>query len=190
MLTIKEERRVEVVEKKSRFIGILCPCQSLQECKRLQAALKHEFADSRHLCFAFRVLDQGNLRSRFSDDGEPSGSAGKPIYNFIEGSDLVNVAVFVVRYFGGVKLGVGGLVRAYGGVTRELIHKSELQDFEIFAEMTLTVALPQFSAFLHKIGEFSGEIRQRRFDESAHVVIAVPQSKVTEFHLWWKEFSR
>ena len=116
---IKFDREVEVVEKKSNFLGFLLSCQTENEIKDALEFLKQEHKKATHICWA------GRLKSPFYekavDDGEPSGTAGRPILNVLQKKEMQNVAIFVVRYFGGIKLGAGGLVRAYSKVAGELV---------------------------------------------------------------------
>ena len=102
----------EIVEKKSRFIANVLPVTSVQEAEEQIAAFQKKFWDARHNCYAFMIgSDFGTTRC--SDHGEPSGTAGKPILEVIKGAGVTNVLIIVTRYFGGVLLGTGGLVRAY-----------------------------------------------------------------------------
>lgn len=116
---IKFDREVEVIEKKSKFLGFLLSCQTENEIKEALEFLKQEHKKATHICWA------GRLKSPFYekavDDGEPSGTAGRPILNVLQKKEMQNVAIFVVRYFGGIKLGAGGLVRAYSKVAGELV---------------------------------------------------------------------
>ncbi len=123
-LTIAEtvENEIEAI-KGSRFIGIATPVQSDEEAMQFIAQIKQRFPDARHWCWAYQLREQ--KRTRFSDDGEPNGSAGKPILAPIVGQGLFDVLVVVVRYFGGVKLGVGGLVRAYSHATNAVLSVAE-----------------------------------------------------------------
>jgi uncharacterized YigZ family protein len=103
---------VLVKEKKSKFLGFGYPVKSSIEAKELIENLKSEFADATHICYAYKIgLNQPEIR--MSDDGEPAYSAGAPIFGQLEAFDLCNVLICVVRYYGGTKLGVGGLIQAY-----------------------------------------------------------------------------
>ncbi|HVZ38951.1 MAG TPA: YigZ family protein [Candidatus Kapabacteria bacterium] len=111
--TISSPVRTELKIRNSRFIGTAMPVRSREEAMEAVARIQKEFWDASHNCYAFRLAPDG-LQYRFSDDGEPSGSAGKPILFVLQQRSLLNVLVVITRYFGGTKLGVGGLVRAYG----------------------------------------------------------------------------
>lgn len=110
----------EVVEKKSRFIGALYKAESEQEVNEYIAAVRKKYWDARHHCYAFILGDGGELQ-RCSDDGEPAGTAGKPILEVLAGSGVRNALLIVTRYFGGTLLGTGGLVRAYSQAARQAI---------------------------------------------------------------------
>ena len=121
--TIYEGGTGEIVEKKSRFIAHVSHVESIAEAQEFIEGKKKEFWDARHNCYAFSV-GTGQPMTRCSDDGEPAGTAGKPILEVILGSGLLNVVIVVTRYFGGTLLGTGGLVRAYSRAARAGIEAS------------------------------------------------------------------
>lgn len=113
----------EIVEKKSRFIATVCPVNTEEDAINFIEKTKKKYWDARHNCHAF-VIGERNEMSRCSDDGEPSGTAGKPMLDVLLGQGLHNVCVVVTRYFGGTLLGTGGLVRAYSKAVQEGISNS------------------------------------------------------------------
>ena len=113
----------EIVEKKSRFIATVCPVNTEEDAVAFIEKTKKKYWDARHNCHAF-VIGERNEISRCSDDGEPSGTAGKPMLDVLLGNGLHNVCVVVTRYFGGTLLGTGGLVRAYSKAVQEGIANS------------------------------------------------------------------
>ena len=121
--TIKEDVSGEIIEKKSRFIANIFYIESEEEAEKIIKSIKKKYYDARHNCFAYRI-NKENI-SKFSDDGEPSGTAGAPILNIIEGRNLSNILVVVTRYFGGILLGTGGLVRAYSDATLEALKNAD-----------------------------------------------------------------
>lgn len=123
MHVLQEYTKQTIVEK-SKFICYIMPCNSEEEYKNNLALLKKKYFDASHVCSAF-ISDN---YKKSSDDGEPSGTAGIPILNSLEKNKMNNVAAFVVRYFGGIKLGVGGLNRAYGNIVSECIKMCELYE--------------------------------------------------------------
>ena len=108
------------MEKKSRFLCLLTPVASEDEVHATLASIKKEHWSANHHCYAFRLLDG---TERASDDGEPSGTAGRPMLHVLAGQELFGVLAVVTRYFGGTLLGAGGLVRAYSGVWRQIMQK-------------------------------------------------------------------
>ncbi len=119
MKSIINKETYEVTIKNSKFIGIIIPIESILEVKNNLNKLKEEYKNATHYCYAYKLInDKG-----FSDDREPNKTAGIPILTIIESEDLVNVLVVVIRYFGGIKLGPGGLIRAYSSTAKEVINK-------------------------------------------------------------------
>ena len=109
-------------EKKSKFYGYMLSCTNEQEIKSNLENLKKEHKKATHICYAYRLKTP--FAEKAVDDGEPSGTAGRPILNVLQKRDLPNVCVFIVRYFGGIKLGAGGLVRAYTKATSMTVRES------------------------------------------------------------------
>ena len=118
--SVAKEFRHEYVVEKSRFITTVCPCTTEEEAQAFINRINKEFWDARHNCTAF-ALGPKQEQQRSSDNGEPSGTAGKPILNVLQKKDMTNVLCVVIRYFGGIKLGAGGLVRAYTKSASEVI---------------------------------------------------------------------
>ena len=125
MITIKEHMQSEIVEKKSKFIANIYFVKSVEEAENKIKEIKKEYHDARHNCSCYRVIEEGKIVEKQSDDGEPSGTAGGPMLNILQKKDLVNVVVIVTRYFGGILLGTGGLVRAYSDATQKAIDSAE-----------------------------------------------------------------
>ncbi len=117
----------ELDVKKSRFIASAHPIANRQQALQIVAELQQQYPDARHVCWAYVLGNQ--LSAAMSDDGEPSGTAGKPILNVLQHKKIGNVLVAVVRYFGGIKLGAGGLVRAYSAAAQGVVDALELQPF-------------------------------------------------------------
>lgn len=111
-------KSVEIIEKKSRFLGYLYNCEKFDEINEVLTALKKEHKKATHICYACRLKNP--FFEKAVDDGEPGGTAGRPILAVLQKKDVTNVCAIVVRYFGGIKLGAGGLVRVYSKVTSNL----------------------------------------------------------------------
>lgn len=118
------KNQVEIIEKKSRFIGYLFNCENVEDVQNALLLLKNEHKKATHICYAYSLKNP--FLEKAVDDGEPGGTAGRPILSVIQKKGASNVCVFVVRYFGGIKLGAGGLVRAYTKTTSEAMKGIDL----------------------------------------------------------------
>ena len=125
-ISIKENIQTELVVKKSKFICNLIKVETQEEAENMIKKMKKKYYDARHNCVAYRVMENEQIVEKSSDDGEPSGTAGGPMLNILQKNNLCNILVVVTRYFGGILLGTGGLVRAYSDATKKAIQKSEL----------------------------------------------------------------
>ena len=134
MITIKEHVQSEIVEKKSKFIANIYFVENAEEAENKIKETKKEYYDARHNCSCYRVIEEGKIVEKQSDDGEPSGTAGGPMLNILQKRDLVNVVAIVTRYFGGILLGTGGLVRAYSDATQKAIDNAEKNEIILGVE--------------------------------------------------------
>lgn len=155
-LTINEEKlEEEIVEKKSRFIGTMFYVDSEEKAQAILKDIKKQYYDARHNCFAYRVMTENGVVERFSDDGEPSGTAGGPMLNILAKNNLCNVLVVVTRYFGGILLGTGGLVRAYSDATTKVINSATISNETIGLEVEIEIEytmLEMFKYYCNKNG--------------------------------------
>ncbi len=174
MYCIKEVIRTEEVIKKSRFIGIVIPCSSEQEIMHALNQLHQEFSDASHIVYAYRILTDKGFISRFSDAGEPSGTAGKPIFQHIEGKDLINVLIVVVRYFGGIKLGAGGLTRAYSNSAKKSLENSTLTPYVITVDLNVELDYKQMQPFEYQLKKLDGQIIEQNFSDVIQLKIRIP----------------
>ena len=129
MITIKDNIESEIVEKRSKFIANIYHVQSREEAENKIKQVRKKYYDSKHNCNSYRVIENGSIIEKASDDGEPSGTAGGPMLNILQKNDLCNIVVIVTRYFGGILLGTGGLVRAYSEATLKAINEAEKLEF-------------------------------------------------------------
>ena len=127
-LTINENIESEITVKKSKFICNLIKIEKQEEAEEQIKKIKKKYHDARHNCVAYRVQENDTIVEKASDDGEPSGTAGKPILNVLQKKNMTNVLCVVIRYFGGIKLGAGGLVRAYTKSASEVIKLVNLME--------------------------------------------------------------
>ncbi|MBQ0057235.1 MAG: YigZ family protein [Bacteroidales bacterium] len=135
-LTIEKSAQGLYKEKMSKFLAFVEPCRTADEAKEIVSLYKKEYFDARHVCWAY-MLGSDRLTFRSNDDGEPSGTAGKPILGQINSLNLTDICVIVVRYFGGIKLGTSGLIEAYRTAAAEALNAAEI--VEKIIEETITV---------------------------------------------------
>ena len=144
--TVKAPSSVELVINKSRFIGQCFPISSEAEALEKLTELRKRYWDATHNCYAYSVGEKGEI-ARFSDDGEPGGTAGMPVMDALRGSGVTNVLCVVTRYFGGILLGTGGLVRAYGRSCAEAIRAAGVVRMAPCDLMEFSVPYPQWALF-------------------------------------------
>jgi len=165
----------EDVIKKSRFLGFIYPCLSVNEALAYLQDLRHTHSAANHIAFSYRIrTEQGDV-CRFYDSGEPSGTAGKPIYQYIEGNNLINVLVVVVRYFGGIKLGAGGLTRAYGNTAKKVIEVADISAFIELARVHFTLDYRDLQHFEYQLAKCSGIIISKDFAGQVNLVVQLPE---------------
>lgn len=138
-VTIKEDVTAEIVEKKSKFIANVFYVQSKEEAENKIKEMKKKYFDARHNCSSYRVMEEGKIIEKASDDGEPSGTAGGPMLNILQKNNLCNIVVIVTRYFGGILLGTGGLVRAYSEALTKALDIAEKIEFTEGKEFQIKV---------------------------------------------------
>jgi uncharacterized YigZ family protein len=172
---------LEFKEKGSRFISYLYPVTSVAEAETIIAGLRKQYHDASHVCFALRLGEGVEEYSRFNDDGEPGGTAGLPIFNEIKTKDFFNVLAAVVRYFGGTKLGTGGLVRAYGEAARNIIHAAEPLTVTLKKEISLVFPYPLTGEIMHLVNRCSLEILSQEYTAAGvSMMLAVPLARTEE----------
>ena len=180
MKTIEQSFVGEYEVKKSKFIAHLVP---ISEYKGLQEKLKEEHPKSRHVVYALRYLNEfDQIVENSSDDGEPKGSSAPPALNVLRGEDMINVAVLIVRYFGGIKLGIGGLVRAYGNAVKEVISKTNVVLYEKMLSYRFSTTysdIQKIEYILKKLGV--REIKREFLNDGASWQITSTEEKINQF---------
>lgn len=129
MKTVKKQSQIEFEEKKSKFIGYIKPIQNKEEAEKFIKEIKQKHPVATHNCSAYKVISEGQEYFKSDDDGEPSGTAGKPIGEIINLMDVCNLVIVVTRYFGGIKLGAGGLVRNYAKTAKLAIMEADTEEY-------------------------------------------------------------
>ena len=144
---LEKNTTAEIIEKKSRFIANLFYVETPQEAEDKIKQVKKKYYDAKHNCFAYITLNGNEIQKKCSDDGEPSGTAGAPMLEILEKQSIYNVVVIVTRYFGGILLGTGGLVRAYSDSLKEAIKESTLVEQEPGYEAEIKLPYADFEKF-------------------------------------------
>lgn len=165
-------------EKGSVFIGKAYPVQSAEECLALLEKKRKEYYDAVHHCCAYRLSD-GSFK--YSDDGEPSGTAGIRLFNAIEHDDVYNVLVVVIRYFGGVKLGVGPLGKAYYTAAHDAVQGSVKIEKNAYVEITVASSYEQSSPLYHTFAQFPVKILDTVFNENTKFILLVRFDVLEDF---------
>ena len=155
-------------EKRSKFLAFAIPVLTLDDVKREVEAYQKKYYDARHVCYAYRLGERREL-FRANDNGEPSGTAGKPILGQIDSRELTNVLVIVVRYFGGIKLGTSGLIVAYKAAAAEALDATEHIEKTINTEILLKFSYPLLNDVLRIVKEESPRIVEQVFDNECVV---------------------
>lgn len=178
--TIKENSTAEIVEKKSKFIANVFYVESQEEANKYIEEIRKKYFDARHNCFAYSVLAEEGIVNRFSDDGEPSGTAGSPMLNILNSNNITNTLVVVTRYFGGILLGTGGLVRAYSDAAKKAIDSIELVDIEKGKEVLIEISYQDVEKLKYYLNKNSISIRDTIYKENVEVYVDIENEKFDE----------
>lgn len=174
---------VSVAETKikgSRFIGIAMPCPDDKAIKANTSDAESRWRDASHYCWA-AITGGPERRERFSDAGEPSGTAGKPILSVIRGAGLTDTMIVVVRYFGGTLLGTGGLVRAYSEAAGAALEDAQRVMRRACCQYSFVLTYSDYSAFESKMGDIMACRPETSFSSDVHVVVSIPFARRDEF---------
>ena len=177
-LTIKENVQAEIVEKKSKFIANLFYIENIEEAEKIIKETRKKYFDARHNCIAYRVIEDGQIIERFSDDGEPSGTAGAPMLNILQKNGYVNVLIVVTRYFGGILLGTGGLVRAYSDSLTLAIEKSIKIEKRLGSQLEVIVDYSELDNFKYYCRNNKINIIESTFEEKIICKIEMENDKI------------
>ncbi|MGE5342785.1 MAG: IMPACT family protein [Candidatus Omnitrophota bacterium] len=171
----------ELKDKGSRFISYAYPVTQVEGTVTVISALRKKYHDATHVCFAYRIGNGEDTHIRYTDDGEPGGTAGLSIYNEIKNKEYYNIIVAVVRYFGGIKLGTGGLVRAYAGASRQILEITDPIKVYITQKASLTFPYTLTGEMMQLMNRFSLKIIQRDYtDQGITMVLEIPPNLINE----------
>jgi uncharacterized YigZ family protein len=183
--TLAERAAHQIEIKHSRFLALAAPVDSPEAA----LAFVHDVADAdaTHNCWAYRI----GAQYRFNDDGEPSGTAGRPILAAIDGQGCDQVVAVVTRWYGGIKLGAGGLVRAYGGAAAECLRRAPRRELIVYGELDLAYAFEDIGAVHAALNAFGAQKGDERFDaEGAYVRIRLPASQLSALKAQLRDATR
>jgi len=174
-ITLKENTAQEIEKiKGSRFIGRAFKASSKQEAEDILDRIRKKFYNATHNCFAYIIRsDQGPDIFRYSDDGEPSGTAGRPIYNALSSSGLVNTVVIVTRYYGGTNLGTGGLAKAYSAAAKLVLRSCIRELVELKESLKFSYIYDHTSLVMNIISKYEASVLEENYGSSAEMTISV-----------------
>jgi uncharacterized YigZ family protein len=177
MFIIKNKAEVEITEKKSKFITRIFHIEHESEINSIIKEIKKKEKGARHNCFAYRILtDKNSITERKNDDGEPGGTAGAPMLAVLTGEDLINTLVITTRYFGGIKLGTGGLVNAYKTGVKEVLKSSGKKEYVLLKKWDLTFPINNIKHADYLLKNI--KIIEKKFIESTVTyIIEVPRDQ-------------
>ncbi|MDE6667036.1 MAG: YigZ family protein [Clostridia bacterium] len=179
-LSVAGETQTEKIIEKSKFITTSRHVESEEEAREFIAEISKKYSDATHNCYAY-ISDKLSNFLRFSDDGEPQGTAGMPILEVIKSKRLAEVAVVVTRYFGGIKLGAGGLLRAYSGCAAENLDAAQKVLYETCSELKITVDYPSVDAAMRYFNETNADLINTDYLNEVVFTVAVKKAEEDEF---------
>lgn len=165
-------------EKGSKFISFAYPVQTEEQIKGIVAELKDKFYDARHHCYAW-MLGAGKKNFRANDDGEPSSTAGRPILGQIQSNDLTNILIVVVRYFGGTKLGVSGLIHAYREAAADALNHAEIIEKTVDEQFRICFSYLVLNDVMKIIKEENPDVLERNFELQCEMLLSIRQKDLT-----------
>ena len=180
--TINQAQTAEITEKKSRFIANILYVESIEEAEEYIKQIRKKYNDAKHNCFAYAIeTEDGSIAVKYNDDGEPGGTAGAPMLKIILENGLSNVLVVVTRYFGGILLGTGGLVRAYSDVTKKAIEKAKIIQKTRGYEAKIQIEYDSLETLKYYLKKQNIKIINTNYEEKIEVIVEIPKNVLNEF---------
>ena len=180
--TVRQAASDEYIINKSRFIGQACPCQTEEEALAFIRRVREEYRDATHNCYAYVIGENAGIM-RYSDDGEPGGTAGMPMMEVLKAREVVNCCVVVTRYFGGILLGAGGLVRAYSHSCAIALNAAQIVVMEKSSRVLFDVPYPLWDRFTHAIKKLPVILEGSEFQTSVEAVLMIRQRDLEDTYL-------
>ena len=177
--TIRGEAQASCRVQGSQFVAVASPSRTREEAEEFVEGIRRQYHDATHHCFAYRCGPSGNV-FRFNDDGEPSGTAGKPILNAIDRVRLTDLCVVVTRYFGGTKLGVGGLARAYAGAAEQALARADVVTRYELDSFRISFPHRHIGTVMHVASRLGVRITETTYDGEVHLTVEIRRSKTEE----------
>jgi uncharacterized YigZ family protein len=174
MQTFRQLGQADQTINKSRFIARAGRCENERELALFLRQFASEHQSAGHLAYAFRMKTAEGIVARFSDAGEPAGTAGKPIQQMLDGQNYVNCCVAVIRYYGGINLGTGGLVRAYGGTAKQAMDQAGTIPFVEMVHLKISTTYKRVDELTREVQKLHGEVLDKQFDEAVHFLLKLP----------------
>jgi uncharacterized YigZ family protein len=184
MKTIRREAESAIEIKRSRFIGRTFKCATPEGALAAVRRVKEAWPDATHHCWAYRVGPSGD-QARYDNSGEPQGTAGPPILDVLKHGDLTNTLVVVTRYYGGTKLGAGGLVRAYGEAAKLAVEASGIKELRLVRDLSVPVPYPLLAPLEAYIAREGFEVAAKEFGESVVLRVLVPAEREPDFRAFY-----
>jgi uncharacterized YigZ family protein len=184
MKTISREAESAIEIKRSRFIGRSFKCATPEEALAAVKRVRETWRDATHHCWAYRVGTTGE-QARYDNSGEPQGTAGPPILDVLKHNDLTNTLVVVTRYYGGTKLGAGGLVRAYSEAAKKAIEDSGVTELRLVREISAPVPYALFALFEAYLGREGFEVVNKEFGELVVLFLRIPVDREPDFRAFY-----
>lgn len=181
--TIKDNVSAEIVEKKSKFIANIFYVETMEEADKIIKDIRKKYHDARHNCFAY-IIETGDGEGaivKYNDDGEPSGTAGAPMLNIIANEGMSNILVVVTRYFGGILLGTGGLVRAYSEAVQKALNSAEIIEKTKGYELKIITEYDKIEQLKYELKQRDIKIIDIQYLENIEVIVDIPHEKIDEF---------
>ena len=162
-------------EKRSKFLAFAFPVSTVEEIKGIQERMQKEYYDARHVCYAYMLGPERKV-FRANDNGEPSGTAGKPILGQINSNELTDIAIFIVRYFGGIKLGTSGLIVAYRAAAAECLANAEIIEKTVDEEVSFTFEYPFMNEVMRIVKEEGPKILSQGYEQDCTMTLRIRKS--------------
>lgn len=177
--TIVSQSEATFTEKRSKFIGYAIPIRRVEEVKPLIDEFRKKYYDARHVCWAY-MIGADRLEFRSNDDGEPSGTAGKPILGQINSNELTDVLMVVVRYFGGIKLGTGGLIVAYREAAALAIAEAEIVERTVDLQTSFSFEYPMMNDVMRIVKDLDATVLEQQFEMDCQMTLEIRKAVYDE----------